>query len=337
MQRYYTMSRTDDVHFGQIDCSGSEQPIFIGSPFFGFPSRDAEGKDEIEVNPVLLLDLNIVNFLRSRKNSEHIKRMLAWAAATGVEMTPIVAQSEQQRSHADPEKPFRQYVQALKEDYGYTLPSGEISRLLGVFEEHSPAIEKNTGLFRDYLVIIKHFYHQKASVEEKIKGFADLIYERNVPVLAFAFLLGCVYFFVKEKPSSFTEKVVRKVQSDMAVVPAKEEARLWNVASDIMLFMAPAELFYNKYTGEYNFCYVASADITAALAMSEICYGQVVVNAGRCFGHPGLRPAGISAESIAPLVQKYLRQSPQQNYEPAKEHDLRRQNLEGLALELRKC
>lgn len=337
MQRYYTMSRQSEVQIGQIDWSASEQPIFIGTPFLGYPSLDPDGESEIEVNPVLLLDVNIVNFIRSRKNNDNIKGMLAWAAATGAELTPIVAFTEQQRSHADPELPFQQYVQVLRDDYGYPLPDDEAARLLTVFEEHAPAVAENTSLFHDYLVIIKHFYHQKSPVEEKVKRFADLIHDQNVPVLAFAFLIGCVYFFVKANPSRFTQKVVSKVQSDMAIVPNKEEARLWNVASDIMLFMAAAEIFYNNYTGEHNFSYVASADITAALALSEVCYGQVVVNARRCFGHAGFRPNGLSAEGLAPLVKKHLRQSPHQSYQPAEEHDRRRQNLEGLARELRQC
>jgi len=54
------------------------------------------------------------------------------------------------------------------------------------------------------------------------------------------------------------------------------------------------ELFnLNRYTGEYNFSYIVSADISVGLALSEICYGQIVVDGGTCWGHSGFRPGGL--------------------------------------------
>jgi hypothetical protein len=254
-----------------------------------------------------------------------------------LEVTPIVGISEQQRTHGNPGEAFNNYIDILKEDYLYDLPESEIQRLLGVFIDHSPKIKQNTELFRDYLVIIKYFYHKKLPLEKKIEELSDLIHKRNVPVLAFAFILGCVFFHVKENPEKYTKKVVSKVQSDMAISPKKEEKKLWNVASDIMLFMAPAELFFNYETGEYNFSYVASGDITCGLTLSEVCYGQIVVNENTCFGMPGLRPTGISSQTISPYIGKYLKQSPQQSFTRKGSADPRRENLRKLAAELQKC
>lgn len=320
-----------------VDLASDEEPIFTGSPFFGLPSLDESGKRKIKTNNLLVLDLNVINFIRQRKNITNVKGLLAWAAFMGLEVTPIVGFSEQQRTHGNPSAAFNDYIKILKEDYLYDLPESEAERLLEVFCDYSPKIEQNTELFRDYLIIIKHFYHKKISLEEKIKKFAQLIHERNVPVLAFAFLLGCVFFHVKDSPGKYTQRVVSKVQSDMSISPKNEEKKLWNAASDIMLFMAPAELFFNYETGEYNFSYVASGDITCGLTLSEICYGQIVVNENTCFGMPGLRPTGISSQTIGPYINKYLKPSPQQSFTRKDSSDPRRSNLKSLAAELQKC
>lgn len=317
-----------------IDMRRDENPIFIGSPFFGYPSLDIEGNKRIKTNNLLILDLNVISFIRQRKNKTNIRQLLTWASLLDLEVTPIVGISEQYRSHANPGVAFKRYIQILREDYFYDLPEEEIERLTRVFTEYSPDIENNTGIFRDYLIVIKYFYQKKWVLEKKVEQFAIMVHKRNIPVLAFAFLLGCIYFYVKDNPRNFTQKIVSKVQSDMSISPNKEEKRLWNVASDIMLFMAPAELFYNYQANEYNFSYVASGDVTAGLILSELCYGQVVVNQNTCYGMAGFRPRGASSAVLVPLVQRYLQQSPQHSFTRAGNHDPRRNNLMELANEL---
>jgi hypothetical protein len=169
-----------------------------------------------------------------------------------------------------------------------------------------------------------------------VKEFADLIHKRNLPVLAFAFLLGCVCFYVRENPQKFSSAVARKVQSDMCIHAnkVKERLHLRNLASDLMLFMAPAEIFFNHETSEFNFCYVASSDISIGLALSKISYGQIVVNDGRCFGHPGFRPSGATCSALGSTVAQCLRQSPQQSYSFKGRFDGRFDNLESLAEEM---
>ncbi|OKY27132.1 hypothetical protein BI291_18040 [Thalassotalea sp. PP2-459] len=334
MQQIHTLVEPEKIQMGSIDLAPDEDPIFFGSPFFGIPSLDIDGERKIKANNLLILDLNIINFIRQRKNKVNIKGLLIWAAKMGLEVTPIVGLSEQQRTHGNPDKAFKNYIEILKEDYFYDLPSEEADNFLKVIREHTPNIKKNTELFCDYLIIIKHFYHLNLPLEEKIKQFAQLIHERNVPVLAFAFLLGCVFFHVKCTPNDYSNKVVSKVQSDMSISPTRETRKLWNVASDIMLFMAPVELFFNYELGEFNFSYVASGDITCGLTMSEICYGQVVVNNGTCFGMPGLRPTGHTFKAISHCVNKHLKPSPQQSFTRKGGSDSRVNNLKALAKEL---
>lgn len=76
MQSYYTYGRAEDVHTVEINLSENEQPIFVGSPFYGFP-------------------------------------------ATDVEVAPVVAVTEQNRTHAVPMSVFGQYVNVLREDFAY--------------------------------------------------------------------------------------------------------------------------------------------------------------------------------------------------------------------------
>lgn len=262
--------------------------------------------------------------------------MFAWAASEGLEITPIVAVAEQHRTHGAPDKAFKHYVDALRRNYLYDLPPQEVERLLSVFSEHSPAVAQNVDFLAHYYVLIKHFYHKPWSAERKVKEFSELIHQRNVPVLAFAFLLGCVSFCVRENPQQFSPAVVSKVQSDMCVHGNKEreKSHLKNLASDLMLFITPAEIFFNHETSEFNFCYVASGDTGIGLALSEIAYGQIVVNDGRCFGHPGFRPDGITSGVLGATVAKYLRQSPQQSYSFKGRSDGRFNNLECLAEEM---
>lgn len=341
MLEIHTLSNPEKVPLGQIDLSSNidDLPIFIGTPFYGFPSLDKVGEDKVKTNRLLLLDLNVVSFIRQRKNIENIRGLFLWAAAEKLTITPIVALSEQNRLHKNPDGAFNEYVKVLKEDYFYDLPKEEVDRLLSVFREYSPPIHENTKLFCDYLVIIKHFYHKNLTLEKKIASFCNLVHERNVPVLAFAMLIGCVYFYVKENPSQYSDRVVSKVQSDMSVSPntEKENKKLWNAASDIMLFMAPAEIFYNYEMNDYNFSFLASSDITVGLALFEICYGKIVVNQNRCWGHPGIRPQGFSSKVLDPLLAKYLKQSPQHSYTKKDESDPRKANLAKLVSELEMC
>jgi hypothetical protein len=118
------------------------------------------------------------------------------------------------------------------------------------------------------------------------------------------------------------------------VCKEKEKVHLKNLASDLMLFMAPAEIFFNHEASEFNFCYVASSDVSIGLALAEIAYGQIVVNDGRCFGQPGFRPSGIIGAALEPVVVQYLRQSPQHDYSFKGRSDGRVENLERLAEKL---
>ncbi len=337
MRRFHTLSYPESITLGCVNSSDNEVPIWIGSPFRGLPSSEADRFLPVSpLNRLLLLDVNILGAIRERKNVANVRGLFAWAASQGLEVTPIVAVAEQHRTHGAPDRAFRHYVDALREDYLYDLPPQEVERLLGVFSEHSPAVAQNVNFLAHYYVLIKHFYNKRWSAERKVKEFVDLIHKRNVPVLAFAFLLGCVCFYVRENPQQFSSAVVSKVQSDMCIHANKEKERchLKNLASDLMLFMAPAEIFFNHETSEFNFCYVASGDVSIGLALSEIAYGQIVVNDGRCFGHPGFRPSGATCSALGATVAQCLRQSPQQSYSFKGRSDGRFDNLERLAEEM---
>ncbi len=337
MHRFHTVWHPDSITHRCIDSSTDEVPIWIGSPFYGIPSTNQDRFDPVQpLNRLLLLDVNVLGSIRERKNVANIRGLFAWAASEGLEITPIVAVSEQYRTHGAPDRAFKHYVDALREDYLYDLPPHEVERLLHVFSEHSPAVAQNVDFLAHYCVLIKHFYHKPWSAERKVKELAELIHKRNVPVLAFAFLLGCVCFYVRENPKKFPEASVSKVQSDMCIHANKEKenTHLKNLASDLMLFMAPAEIFFNHETSEFNFCYVASGDVSIGLTLAEIAYGQIVVGDGRCFGHPGFRPSGITGCALAATVAQCLRQSPQQSYSFKGRSDGRVDNLECLAREL---
>lgn len=300
----------------------------------GLPSTEPDRFTPVSpLNRLLLLDVNILGSIRERKNVGNIRSLFAWAASQELEVTPIVAVAEQHRTHGAPDRAFRHYVEALREDYLYNLPQQEVERLLSVFSKHSPAIAQNVQFIAHYYVLIKYFYHKRWSAERKVKEFSDLIHEKNVPVLAFAFLLGCSYFYVRENPQQFSSAVISKVQSDMCVHPQKEKERshLRNLASDLMLFTAPAEIFFNHETSEFNFCYVASGDVSIGLVLSEIAYGKITVNDGRCFGHPGFRLSGATGRALGATVAQCLRPSPQQSYLYKGRSDGRFDNLERLA------
>lgn len=337
MQRFHTIWYPESVTLGRINSSTEEVPIWIGSPFHGLPSTALDSFVPVtSLNRLLLLDVNILSSIRERKNVENIRNLFAWAAKEKLEITPIVAVAEQYRTHGAPDKAFRHYIDALRKDFLYDLPTHEVERLLSVFSEYSPEVAKNVNFLAHYYVLIKHFYHKPWSAERKVKEFAELIRKRNVPVLAFAFLFGCVCFWVKESPQQFSSAVLRKVQSDMCIHENKEKevSHLKNLASDLMLFIAPAEIFFNREASEFNFCYIASGDTSIGLVLAEIAYGQVVANDGRCFGHPGFRPSGATNSALGPIAIKYLRQSPEQSYSFKGRSDGRVGNLECLAEEI---
>jgi hypothetical protein len=337
MQKFHTIWKSESISLGCIDSAADETPIWIGSPFFGLPSSEQDRfTPPYPLNRLLLLDVNILSSIRERKNVSNVRELFFWAAKEELEITPIVAVAEQYRTHGAPDRAFRHFVDALREDYFYDLPSQEVERLLSVFSEHSSAVSENVDFLANYYVLIKHFYRKPWSATRKVQEFAELIHKRNVPVLAFAFLLGCVCFYVKESPQQFAQTVVSKVQSDMCLYPDKdrERAHLKNLASDLMLFMAPAEVFFSNETSEFHFCYVASGDVNIGLALREIAYGQIVVNDGRCFGHPGFRPSGVTGNALGEIVSQCLRQSSQQSYTFKGRSDGRFDNLSRLASEM---
>ncbi|WP_144240825.1 hypothetical protein [Dyella japonica] len=337
MRKFYTLSHSESIALGCFNSSDDEVPIWVGSPFFGLPSSEVDCfRPPAPLNCLLLLDVNILGAIRARKNVTNVRSLFAWAASQGLEVTPIVAVAEQHRTHGAPDKAFRHYVDVLRTDYLYDLPTQEVDRLLGVFKEFSPAVADNVNFIANYFVLIKHFYNKRWSVDRKVKEFAELVRERNVPVLAFAFLLGCVYFYVRDNPGQFPPAIVSKVQSDMCVYADKKKERvhLRNLASDLMLLSAPAEIFFNHETSEFNFCYVASGDVSIGLALTEIAYTQVVVNDKRCFGSLGFRPSGTVSDVLEAAVTKYLRQSSQQSFSFKGRGDGRFDNLERLAEEM---
>ena len=92
--------------------------IYLGSPFYGAPNLSGI---KAKVNTLLILDLNILSDLRSRKNSNNIRRLLTWAAEHSAEITPLVALSEQQRTHKSPRYAYDEYLDALKAEYGWSI------------------------------------------------------------------------------------------------------------------------------------------------------------------------------------------------------------------------
>lgn len=334
MREIYTISEPNKVIFGNTDASNREPAIVVGSPFWGLPTYDELGNDKVNSTKFLLVDLNIINYIRRGKNKNNVHNIFQWAHDEQVIVMPHVALSEQGLSHGNPKQAFSEYIAAMNKDFSFQMPMEEAQKLFTVFSDAAPGARRNTEMMRDYLVIIKHFYHKKKNLKNKVVELCDLIHRQNIPVFAFAVKVACLFFYIKEHPDQFTDKITSKIQSDMEILPdrEKEEKKLWNFASDLMLFIAAIELFFNKETEEYCFSYIASADTTVATILSHICYGRIIINEdGNCFGMPAIRPDSDTRNILDPLLTKYLKQSKQYSATLKDSTDPRRENLKSLA------
>ena len=303
--------------------------LFLGSPFFGYPI-----KNEV-VQPCskkLILDLNLLGDLRSKGNRNNLLRLFAWAGSNGVEVTPLVALSEQQRSHADPRFAYDDYLRVMKEEFGYSLARGEAEKNYNVIRLVSPNITANTKLQRDYLLIMKRFYRSKAGFRKSVKELAEFILVEDLPVFTIGLYLGCMYLHVKHNPSMYSAKLASKIQSDMDV-SGNHESRLMNVASDLALLQSTAEIFYNRLTDEYTYSYIASGDVTIHHALSELCWAQMRVNGAGNFGSLAFRPGSVAGKAIVEVLEKYARTFSQRE-NSAEAQAIRKKNLRRVADDL---
>lgn len=308
---------------------GEGKDLFLGSPFYGYPTRCSMVSS---CSKKLILDLNLLGDLRSKGNRNNLLRLFSWAGSNGVEVTPLVALSEQQRSHADPKFAYDDYLRVMKEEFGYSLPKEEVEKNYDAIRSVSPNITANTKLQRDYLLVMKKFYRSKAGLKKSINEFAKFILAEDLPVFTIGLYLGCMYLHVKHNPGMYSVRLASKVQSDMDV-SGNHEGRLMNVASDLALLQSTAEIFYNRLTDEYSYSFIASGDVTVHHALSELCWVKMKVNGAGNFGSLAFRPESIAGKAITEVLNAYAKVfSEREN--SAKAQAVRKENLRRVADQL---
>lgn len=339
MHQIYTLRNPENLKsktFGD----GDENTIYVGTPFYGELSKNQDGTLPVSANKVMILDLNVISDIRSDDNKKNVSNLLNWALKNNISFIPSVALSEQQRYHEVPAEAFKQLIDSLNNKHGFNIPKAKSDIIYNEVVRKIDNINHNTELLKDYLVLIKNFYHKKYGLKRKIEEFSKFIREEEIPVLGFAFVLGCTYFHAKENKTLYSEKLLSKIQKDMDVTGKEQEKKLWNVAADFMLFMAASELFVNElHPKEYNISYIASKDITVSHALNEICYASIVVNNNVSFCNIGLRPDGTRSEELATLITKHLKQSKNFSHDgtPNQSHKKYRAKLKKMADELIQC
>lgn len=303
--------------------------LYVGSLFYGYPTSD---RGRPALSKKLILDLNVLGDIRSKRNSNNIFKLFEWAAEKGVEISPLVALSEQQRTHSDPRFAYDDYLRVLQEEYGFCLPKHEVDGNYEVIRSLSPQITYNTRLQRNYLLIMKKFYRSKAGFKRNVNDYANFILDENIPVFTFGLFLGCMYLHVKSHPEMYSAKLVSKIQADMEV-SGDHEARLMNVASDLALLQSSAEIFYNRITREYTYTYIASGDVTIYHALSELAWAKIRVNAAGNFGSLGFRQESTAGPDIYPLLQSFSAEFSARDMSPDAQ-EVRRENLVRVADQL---
>lgn len=312
-----------------------ERTLFIGSPLHAHPEINDIG---ILPENLLLLDLNVFNYIRQRKHKEAIHKLLFWAVGHEAHVNAILAASEQHRTHTNPQNAFREYISRLQDDYSLKIDDHEVDNTLKAFQQHQPDLNKNAIIIRNYLIIIKHFFNKSLTLEQKIAQLSKIMIEKDLPIFTFAYKIACIYFLSKEIKNDLDSRLVSKIQSDMAISTKceNESKSLLNVTADIMYFIDCISLFYNKYQNKFYIPYLASADITMKYILSEICYAKVTVSReGHCYGEVGFRPNGFAAKHIIDLIKKYHPVPQGHQYNKIK-NSAKIKNLEAVAKELDK-
>jgi len=259
------------------------------------------------------------------------------------EITPVIGLLEQQRTHGNPQYAYDEYINSLRENFKFHISDDTKEKSYALMNNFQNEMKSNVGLLRDYIVIIKYFYHKNLTLEEKITQFIKMMYEDNLPIFAYSLFLGCSFFHVKANSHKYDKKIVEKIQKDMNLGENLNEKSL-NMASDLMLIMAASELFYNQYDNKYDFSYLASGDLLIKHALNEICFHQIHISKeNRKYPVISLVPDTACYNDTIELLQNLISEYGKKDRKigAKEEESIRRKNLEkkvkSLLIEMEKC
>lgn len=323
-----------DLKMTNID-SYDEKRIYFGCPFYGSPTADETGDIILPYEKIMIIDSNITSFIRKRANIQSTKALLEWSYANNVKATPIIAVAEQFVSHGDPEYAFNELLDELTNYYKVPVVQSKVSELISLYKERTPFLKKNAETFADFLVIAKSIYREKGDSKQKIKRFTEIIIERDLPRLSFCFFAVCTFLHAKENRNKLAENLIKKIDQDMSFKGerSKEEQKLINLASDMLLFHSATEILFDKSSGRLNIAIIASTDITVGYLLKEICYGQVTQKNNGCWGHCGLRPGGYAYRDLFSFIKEVYPKREVTNFEINPE-SIQRNNLRKVAEEI---
>jgi hypothetical protein len=295
-----------------ISGEGNGKPIYVGSPFSGYP-RVKEGFVSAKQH-TLLVDSNIFGDIWQSRNTDNIKKLLIQSSNHQLNFSILYAAAETYLNYHAPDEAIDEFFQALRDDYGVNYPVENIVKLKNIVKDNLAGIQNNIGLIRDYLVIVKNIFLMSGGVKKHVEALTEIVKYNNLPQFGFAMLLSLVLFYARKNQSEFEKGMIKKIDKDMQVKKNREEEELLldNVARDICLYLACTEAFYHFSDQVNEICWLASGDATIGLMLSEINftninYREVCPNnkTTKFMSEVNLKEDAKSYATLKPLLEKF--------------------------------
>lgn len=305
---------TEDFPFNlfSIEASGGTKPIYIGSPFSGYP-RAIKGCVSYTQHS-LLIDSNIMIDIIEGRNTNSIRMLLTLLHTHKMKFSIIFAASEIYLTYHNPDEAIESFALALKNDHGVAFPIGDIDKIADIVKVNLEDIRKQITVMKDYLIIVKNIFLMDGGVKKHTKALTEIIKYNNLPQFGFAMLLSLVLFYARKNQAEFDTKMISKIDTDMQIKKSRkeEEKLLNNVARDICLYLACADAFYHFSDQVNEVSWLASGDATVGLMLSEIHFTKFNYqekksdkNATVCLAEVDLRKDAKSYKTLKPIISKY--------------------------------
>ena len=258
------------------------------------------------------LDANILSQAKSAVRNPNVDAVISRGLKEGMKISPALAMIEffSTNDIATAIDIIFKRLPVFEQLYECNFDMSEIAHLIERIPGYLGEVKTYRDGLSDYMIVIENYFNLKDPWEVKCEKFARLMKEEDLPFFLITYLVGCLYFYIKDHREEWPKEVFGKIQSDMKLKKSAELARKAadNRASDVIYFTSS---LLNPVTkdGVFHVAHVATSDLSLSFILKEICYIGIVFHKSlvtgltACNGVPAYRPGGISDTQIAPVVK----------------------------------
>jgi hypothetical protein len=273
-------------------------PIYCGSPFMGRPLLY---RTVVEVWP----DVNILSHAKNDGTNPNISALSNWINENkfGFNVLPAYLEHHRTNDTVTAWDIAKQSAVALQEKYSFHINYLQFNKTSFEISQLSDWNHQYTDKLARFVVVIRYLYAANTSFEKRCSLLARMIGQK-FPKALLVYLLGCLYFYVKENRTEFPV-AFNKLQEDMQF--GKDAADSWkrarNFASDISFFTQTSLHPLEPAPPRIRVPYIATTDPALILILQELCYQEVFVSGSVGQGTPRYRPGSIAHNKLDQLTR----------------------------------